>query len=114
MGTGLQSIAPIKAWEAERAWAVTKDTTTIAVLEEFVRSYGDDARAGATAPGKFLFPEFRDRRLTDPSLRCVGVNSSLKVTHSGATFRNTPPPNSLANYLRADRRNVGNEDGDAR
>ena len=32
------------AWEAEeveRAWAVSKDTTTIAVLEEFVRRYGD-------------------------------------------------------------------------
>ena len=27
--------------EAERAWAVSKDTTTIAVLEEFVRRYGD-------------------------------------------------------------------------
>jgi hypothetical protein len=32
------------AWEAEeveRAWSVSKDTTTIAVLEEFVRNYGD-------------------------------------------------------------------------
>ena len=27
--------------QAELAWAVTKDTTTIAVLEEFVRRYGD-------------------------------------------------------------------------
>jgi TonB family protein len=27
--------------EAERAWAATKDTTTIAVLEELVRRYGD-------------------------------------------------------------------------
>ena len=27
--------------EAERAWAVSKDTTTIAVLEEYVRRYGD-------------------------------------------------------------------------
>ena len=40
MGSGLQSIAPIER-EAERAWAVSKDTTTIAVLEEFVRRYGD-------------------------------------------------------------------------
>ena len=32
----------------------------------------------------------------------------------GATFRNTPPPNSLANYIRANRRNVENEDSDAR
>ena len=30
-----------KAEEVERAWAVSKDTTTIAVLEEFVRNYGD-------------------------------------------------------------------------
>ena len=42
MGTGLQSIAPmIKLEEADRAWAASKDTTTIAVLEEFVRRYGD-------------------------------------------------------------------------
>jgi hypothetical protein len=31
--------------EAERAWAVTKDTTTIAVLDEFVRRYGDSRYA---------------------------------------------------------------------
>jgi hypothetical protein len=31
--------------EAEQAWAFTKDTTTIAVLEEFVRRYGDSRYA---------------------------------------------------------------------
>jgi pimeloyl-ACP methyl ester carboxylesterase len=31
--------------EAERAWAFTKDTTTIAVLEAFVRRYGDSRYA---------------------------------------------------------------------
>jgi pimeloyl-ACP methyl ester carboxylesterase len=47
------------AWEAEeveRAWAVTKDTTTIAVLEEFVRNYGDSHYA---ALARARMEEFR-------------------------------------------------------
>src|SRR5262249_50034651 len=34
-----------KAWEADRAWAASKDTTRIAVLEEFVRLHGDSRYA---------------------------------------------------------------------
>ena len=30
-----------KASEAERAWAVTKDSTSIAVMEDFIRQFGD-------------------------------------------------------------------------
>src|SRR5262249_44400824 len=39
-------IPPLRHDDAAQAWAVTKDTTSIAVLAEFIRVYGDTVYGG--------------------------------------------------------------------
>jgi hypothetical protein len=63
--------------------------------------------AAATRPGKIFIP-----RISGPSVHrsVVAVRRRELIPEGnalGATFRNTPPPSSLASYVHANRRKVG-------
>jgi hypothetical protein len=60
-GAPLASPPPSVQGEAERAWAVTKDTTSIAVLEDFVRQFGGTPY-GSLARARLQ--ELKDSRVT--------------------------------------------------
>ena len=59
--------------------------------------------------------DFHSPTVGSPIRRCsASVRIFPEGNALGATCRNTPPPNSLANYVGPNRRNVGKEHGDAR
>jgi hypothetical protein len=97
------------AWEAEeveRAWAVSKDTTTIAVLEEFVRRYGDShyaalARARMEELGKSQAEAAPPLVPPQPSVAAIIVPKRVKTVTIRTEVASRPTQGASSGALTA-------------
>jgi hypothetical protein len=100
------------AWEAEeveRAWAVSKDTTTIAVLEEFVRRYGDShyaalARARMEELGKSQAEAAPPLVPPQPSVAATIVPKRVKTVTIRTEIASRPTQSASSGALTASTR----------
>jgi uncharacterized caspase-like protein len=82
------AVAPTASDEAARAWSVTQNTTSVAVLEDFIRqfgrtAYGSMARARLTELKKNQVSVVAPRQLPQQPSSAALVNGSYDVDSSG-------------------------------
>jgi uncharacterized caspase-like protein len=81
--------------DAERAWVATRDTTSVAVLEEFIRRYGGSYYA---ALARARVEELRNVAVTAPGVQPAASQPAIppSVAQPSAAVPATPPPGAAA------------------